>query len=267
MQLVQKASIKAAIPKRVPLVKTATLDSTRIVLPKIIVTIVLRDSFRTKLDSSSAPVALRITFRKILARLPVKLVLMVFRAQRTKNLALLVQMTINYVAVCPKKSALRVMALTHLLEIVSSAHLESTRIKTNRLVLPARSVLLDGISLVPVNHLVATVTLDSIREVPVKPIVSAVLVDNTPPPDSHRARHVAKDSMLQVRPQPIVKTVMQANIRKRIRPPHIPARSVRQGNLLSTHNPLAPTVTLENTRHQVVQQVRRATTAPPGTLS
>ena len=157
--------------------------------------------------------------------------------------------------------------MTHLLEIVSSAHLESTRIKTNRLVLPARRVRPGSISLVPVNHLVKIVTPDSIRGVPVKPIVSAVLVDNTPPPDSHRARHVAKDSMLQVPPKVLARTVMQANIRKRIRPPHIPALSVRQGNLLSTQNPLAPTVTLENTRHQVVQQVRRATTAPPGTHS
>ena len=132
MQLVQKVSIKAAIPKRVPLVTTAMLDSTRIVLPKIIVTIVLQDSIRTKLDS-------------------------------------------------------------------------------------------------------------------------------------HRARHVAKESTLQVHSQPNVKTVMQANIRTRRWPPHIPARSVRQGNLLSTHNPLAPTVPLENTRHQVVQQVRRARTVPPDT--
>ena len=97
--------------------------------------------------------------------------------------------------------------------------------------------------------------------------VKIVMPDNTPPPDSHRARHVAEESTLQVKAQPNVRTVMQANIRKRIRPLHIPARSVRQGNLLSTHNPLAPTVTLENTRHQVVQQVRRASTVPPGTLS
>ena len=99
------------------------------------------------------------------------------------------------------------------------------------------------------------------------PRVKIVMPDNTPPADSHRARHVVLGSMLQVRPHPNVGTVMQANLRKRIRPPHIPALSVRQGNLLSTQNPLAPTVTLENIRHQVVQQVRRATTAPPGTLS
>ena len=110
-------------------------------------------------------------------------------------------------------------------------------------------------------------TPDSISGVLVKRIVSAVPVDNTPPPDSHRARHVAKDSMLQVPPKVLARTVKRANIRKRIRPPHIPARSVRQGNLLSTQNPLAPTVTLENTRHQVVQEVRRASTVPPGTLS
>ena len=99
------------------------------------------------------------------------------------------------------------------------------------------------------------------------PRVKIVMPDNTPPPGSHRARHVAEESTLQVKAQPNVRTVMQANIRKRIRPPHIPARSVRQGNLLSTQNPLAPTVPPENTRHQVVQQVRRASTVPPGTLS
>ena len=95
--------------------------------------------------------------------------------------------------------------------------------------------------------------------------VKIVMPDNTPPPESHRARHVVLGSMLQVRPQPNVKTVMQANIRKRIRLPHIPARSVRQENLLSTHNPLAPAMPPENTRHQVVQQVRRASTVPPDT--
>ena len=115
--------------------------------------------------------------------------------------------------------------------------------------------------------LVKTAMLDSTRIVLPKIIVTIVLRDDTLTPDSHRARHVAKDSMLQVPPKVLARTVKRANIRKRIRPLHIPARSVRQGNLLSTHNPLAPTVTLENTRHQVVQQVRRATTAPPGTLS
>ena len=128
--LALRVSIKTAIPKRVPLVKTAMLDSTRIVLPKAIVTIVLQDSIRTKLDSSSAPVALRTTFRKILARLPVQLVLLVIRAQRTNNLAPLVQMTINYVAACLKKSALPVLALAKPRVSASRAHLESTRVKT-----------------------------------------------------------------------------------------------------------------------------------------
>ena len=100
--------------------------------------------------------------------------------------------------------------------------------------------------------LVKTAMLDSTRIVLPKIIVTIVLRDDTPPPDSHRARHVAKESTLQVHSQPNAKTVMQANIRKRIRPPHFPARSVRQGNRLSTQNPLAPNVPPENTRHQVV---------------
>ena len=108
---------------------------------------------------------------------------------------------------------------------------------------------------------------DNTRAIQAKAVAVNVLVENTPPPDSHRARHVAEESMLQVPPKVLARTVKRANIRKRIRPPHIPALSVRQGNLLSTQNPLAPTVTLENIRHQVVQQVRRASTVPPGTLS
>ena len=108
---------------------------------------------------------------------------------------------------------------------------------------------------------------DNTRAIQAKAVAVNVPVDNTPSPDNHRARHAAKDSTLKVRLQPHVRTARKANIRKRIRPPHIPALSVRQGNLLSTQNPLAPTVTLENTRHQVVQEVRRASTVPPGTLS
>ena len=90
---------------------------------------------------------------------------------------------------------------------------------------------------------------------------------NTPPPDSHRARHVVLGGMPQVQLQPRARTAVQANIRQVIQLLHIPARSVLLGNLLSTHNPLAPTVPLENTRHQVIQQVRRARTVPRDTRS
>ena len=107
---------------------------------------------------------------------------------------------------------------------------------------------------------------DNTRIRQAKAVAVHVLVDNTQPPDNHRARHVVLGGMPRVQVQARVRTAMQANIRPVIRPLHIPARTVLLGNLLSTHNPLAPTVPLENTRHQVIQQVRRVSTVPPGTL-
>ena len=108
---------------------------------------------------------------------------------------------------------------------------------------------------------------DNTRIRQAKEVAVHVLVDNTQPPDNHRARHVVLGGMPRVQLQPRARTARKANIRQVIQLLHIPARSVLLGNLLSTHNPLAPTVPLENTRHQVIQQVRRARTVPPDTLS
>ena len=147
-----------------------------------------------------------------------------------------------------------------------------------------------------------TVPLESIKIRRAKAVAVNVPVDNTPSPDNHRARHAVLGSMPRVQLQPVVKTVMQANIRPMIRQPRIPAphallgrtlsthnprativqaggfrlqviqrmRSARRallGRTLSTHNPRATTVQMDNTRHQVIRHTQSACTVPPDTLS
>ena len=73
---------------------------------------------------------------------------------------------------------------------------------------------------------------DNTRAIQAKAVAVNVPVDNTQPPDSHRVQHVVLGSMPRVQLQPIVRTVMQANIRKRIRPPHIPAPPALLGRTL-----------------------------------
>ena len=73
---------------------------------------------------------------------------------------------------------------------------------------------------------------DNTRAIQAKAVAVNVPVDNTQPPDSHRVLHVVLGSMPRVQLQPVVKTVMQANIRPMIRQPHIPAPPALLGRTL-----------------------------------